>query len=122
MLNEGDKIKEAEKSNPTCVSDYTKCKDNKELIEKHVNKNDIKPSIDCLFAAKKLAKYGEPHFPFMSFCRFIGGNSYVVSGKAVLMEDDATFKNGFGADVHVTARCEYDLKNNVANVTVIPKE
>jgi hypothetical protein len=122
MVSEGGKIREAEKANPTCVSDYTKCKDNHDVIEHHESKNNIRLSIECGSAAKHAAKYGEPNIPFMGFGRYFSGNFYVRDGKAILMEDDATFKNGFGADVHVTLRCEYDLKNEIAEVAVSPKD
>lgn len=119
---EGNRLEEAEKANPTCVSDYTKCKNNQELVEKHKNKDHISLPVECEAAAKRFAKYGEPNFPFIPFGQYFYGSSYIDNGKAILIEDGATFKNGFGADEHVTVRCEYDLKNDIADVTIIPKD
>lgn len=59
-INEGGKLEEAEKANPTCVTEFKLCKDNAELIERHRPVNGIKLSIECLEAAKSAARYGEP--------------------------------------------------------------
>lgn len=63
----------------------------------------------CKMEAQKLAKYGEPKFPFLPFSSFYKGEGYRKSGIVFLIERDAQFQNGFGAMVHSTVTCRYDL-------------
>lgn len=119
--NEGAKIEKAEKANPTCISDYTKCKDDDDLIEHHETKDGFSMSIACESEAKNLAKYGTPKFSFPPFPRYFKGQLYIVTGRATLLDDDAQFQNGFGAYENVMARCQYDLKTDRAIVELIPK-
>jgi predicted RNA-binding Zn-ribbon protein involved in translation (DUF1610 family) len=119
-INEGSKIEDQEKIHPTCVSDYTKCTDNKDVIDKHRNKNNIQMNIICKNTANDVAKYGTPDLPFFAFGTYYTGRSYVDSGTAILIEKDAQFKNVFGSAEHVTATCFYDLKNDEARVSITP--
>lgn len=120
-ITAGGKLQEEEKANPTCVSDYKKCKDNKEIIDRHKSKNNFSLEAECKIEAQKIAKYGEPNLPFLAFKTYFKGNFYIDDGTAVLIEDGATYKNAFGADVHVRARCEYDLKNDTTLVSLTEK-
>lgn len=117
-IMEGSNIQKEEAAHPTCVSDYKKCSDNKELIERHESGDHFRLSIECKSAAEKMAKYGAPELPFFSFGSYYAGRSYIDNGTAILIEKNAKFKNGFGATENVTATCFYDLKANAARVTV----
>jgi hypothetical protein len=68
----------------------------------------------CQVEASSRAKYGTPKRPWMTFGRFYTGSSYIKSGVAILMENDAQFQNGFGAMVHSTVACSYDLNQKKA--------
>jgi zinc-ribbon domain len=120
-INEGGKIEEQEKAHPTCVSDYTKCTDNKDVVEHHQAHNGISMRVECETAAEQVAKYGKPDFPFLPFSTSRTGRSYIDSGTAILIENDAQFKNGFGASEHVVVTCYYDMKNDQARITISPK-
>jgi hypothetical protein len=94
-------------SGETCNTDYRKCSSNSDLMNHFA---DItRGMVSCQVAAKKLAKYGSPIFPFFSFSHFRPGADYVRSGIAILIEDDAQFQNGFGAMEHTSVSCRYDL-------------
>lgn len=117
---EGSNIEDQEKAHPTCVSDYTKCKDNADLLNHHESKDGIHLSIKCKEAAEDIAEYGTPEFPWIPFDSYHPGRSYIDGGEAVLIERDAQYKNAFNADVHVTAICHYDLRTDTASVTLVP--
>jgi hypothetical protein len=119
-INEGSKIEDQEAAHPTCVSDYTKCSDNKDVIEHHNSKDHILMAVMCEEAAKVSARYGTPELPFLPFGTYHNGRSYIDSGTAILIEKNAQFKNGFGAAEHVTATCFYDLKKDEARITISP--
>jgi hypothetical protein len=120
-IHEGGNIQEREKAHPTCETDYTKCADNKDLVEHHLSKEHNYMGIECTAAGKRAAKYGTPDFPFFAFSIYRGGRSFIDSGAAILIEYNAQYKNGFGASEHVIATCFYDLKNDQASVTITPK-
>ena len=100
----------------SCNSDWHQCSDNADLLN---NFSDItRGSVSCMYAAKKLAKYGSPSFPFIYFRRFHSGNDYVRTGLATLIESDAEFQNAYGAMVHSVVTCKYDLNSQqVVNVS-----
>lgn len=118
LYNWGKDIEDQEARSPTCVSDYKKCSDNEEVVERHKSKNHVSISVECLFAAKALARFGEPEFPSLSFTRYFPGHDYIERGTATLIEDDARFQNGFGAKEHVAVTCSYDLGADTAAVSV----
>lgn len=117
-INEGQKIEEQEAANPTCVSDYKRCADNKDVVQHHNSKEHISLAVECEEAAKQAARYGTPEFSFLPFGTYYTGRSYVERGVAILIDKDAQYKNGFGAAEHVTATCLYDLKSDEARVTI----
>jgi hypothetical protein len=92
---------------PTCKSDWRLCSDNADLINHYSGISDAQ--VACMLNAEKLAKYGTPDFPWSSFGRFYDGISYLKSGVITLVETGAQFSNGFGAMVHSTVTCTYDL-------------
>lgn len=95
--------------NSACTSDWTKCADNAELVNHYSKWSSVQ--VDCQQAANEQARYGTPDWPWLSFGRFYKGDNYIKSGIAVAIEQDAKFQNGFGAMVHVTVYCTYDLRN-----------
>ena len=100
----------------SCNCDWRQCSDNADLIN---NLGDIsRGSVSCQYAAKKLAKYGSPSFPFFSFSRFHTGSDYVRTGLTTLIEPEAEFQNGHGAMVHSVVTCKYDLNSQVVDVSV----
>jgi hypothetical protein len=114
----GEENQRQEKANPTCRSDYLKCTDNKDMVEHH-SPNSISLAVLCKLAAQDTAKYGSPTFPFVPFGTYYSGRSYLDSGTATLIEKDASFKNGFGADERVSVICRYDLKADKAAIEIV---
>lgn len=108
-----------DKTKPTCKSDWRLCADNADLIN---NFGDItRGQVSCKYEANKLAKYGSPTWPWFPFGTFYKGNEYVKTGIATLVEKDAQFSNAFGAMVHSTVTCRYDLNlQKVLDATVAP--
>jgi hypothetical protein len=104
---------------PSCKSDWHLCSDNADLIN---NFGDItRGQAYCKIEAEKLAKYGTPKWPWLAFSTFHRGSDYVKTGIAVLLEKDAQFQNGFGAMVHSTVTCRYDLnRQEVLDANVAP--
>jgi hypothetical protein len=72
-IYEGGNIQEEEKAHPTCISDYTKCSDNKDVIEHHQAKDGISMRVKCETAAEDVAKYGTPEFPSLLLVRIEQG-------------------------------------------------
>jgi hypothetical protein len=72
--------------------------------------------------ATRSAKYGEPKFPpVIAFGSFSWVGDYKKTGMMVLFEPDAQFQNGFGAMVHSTVSCKYDMNSKeVLDVNVVP--
>jgi hypothetical protein len=101
----------------SCKSDWRQCSDNADLVN---NFEDItRGSVLCQYAAKELAKYGSPSFPFLSFYNFRSGSDYVRTGLATLVEPKAEFQNAYGTMVHSVITCKYDLNSRqVVDVSV----
>lgn len=113
----GSKEEEKEKANPTCKSNWRLCSDNADLINHFTDIS--RGQVGCEIEAKKLAKYGDPKFPSFYFSTFHRGNEYIKTGIVTLIEPDAQFQNAFGAMVHSTVTCTYDLNSDrVLNVTI----
>lgn len=93
----------------SCNSDWRQCADNADLMNNF--KDSSRGSLSCQYAAKKLAKYGAPSFPFFSFSTFSSGNEFVRTGQATLVEPNAEFQNGYGTIVHIVVTCKYDLNS-----------
>ncbi|MCK1316009.1 MULTISPECIES: hypothetical protein [unclassified Bradyrhizobium] len=99
----------ADSRNGSCNSDWRQCSDNADLMNNF--KDSSRSSLSCQYAAKKLAKYGAPSFPFFSFSNFNSGNDFVRTGQATLVEPDAEFQNASGTIVHIVVTCKYDLNS-----------
>lgn len=96
-----------------CVSKWQKCASIDDLFEKYNGIMDARAS--CKIAADHSAKYGDPKWPgFWSggaFQRFSTSDDFRKTGLIHLVETEAQFQNGFGAMVHTTVICAYDLKD-----------
>ena len=83
----------------------------------------ISAQLSCQRAAEKMAKYGTPQWPHSwipNFNYFHKGSAYKETGRAMLIEDDAQFQNGFGAMVHSTVTCTYNLNaETVTDVNIV---
>lgn len=107
-------------TNPTCKSDWKLCADNADLMN---NFNGVsRVTVECKIAAQKLAKYGEPKFPWLSFGTFLTGNAYVKTGIVTAIEKEAQFQNGFGAWANSSVVCKYDLNSGkIVDVVISQK-
>lgn len=95
----------------SCSSDWRACKDNADLVN---NSNDwAQITSACETAVDQQVRYGEPKWPGLfsggAFATFYTGTSYLSTGIAVAVEKDVQIENAFGAMVHSTAICRYDL-------------
>jgi hypothetical protein len=107
------------KITPTCKSDWHLCSDNADLINNYAE--ITRGQAYCKIEAEKLAKYGTPKFPWLAFSTFSRGSDYVKTGIVILLEKDAQFQNGFGAMVHSTVTCRYNLNlKEVLDASVTP--
>src|SRR6185503_4734185 len=96
-----------EAANPTCKSDWRRCSDNADLVNNY--NGVISAQVACRIEADSRARYGTPEWPFLPFGTFTTGDQYVKTGKAIFIEQDANFQNGFGAMVRSRVTCSYDL-------------
>lgn len=102
-----------------CSGDWHKCSDNADLVNHYKKISDVQ--FECSWEAGKQAKYGTPEWPLERFGTYLIGEDYPKTGTIILIEKDAQFSNGFGAMVHSTARCTYDLnQKKVLDVIVTP--
>jgi len=100
-----------------CVSDWSKCADNKDLISNYDGMIDA--TTDCQIAAEKLAKYGDPEWDWSRFGKYYDGKDYVNTGKIIIVDNRVKFQNGFGAMKKSTVECSYDLKSEkVLNIDI----
>jgi hypothetical protein len=108
----------ADVSSNSCQRNWHACKDNTDLMNNYTDLTHWR--VQCLFAAKQAAKYGDPTFPsHFYFSSFHGNGDYVGDGIAVLIEPDARFQNAFGAMVHSHVECTYDIRaDKVTNIEV----
>jgi hypothetical protein len=110
----------SERNSPTCKSDYHRCADNGQLLRDYEHAFDVK--FFCKREATARASYGEPQWPSRdadTFQYHYSGDSYVKTGQATVIEHDARFQNGFGAMVHSTVTCTYDLNTKkVVDVSI----
>jgi hypothetical protein len=106
-----------------CKDDWRGCRDNEDLVNKYNGYSDVQ--YRCKEEANRKARFGTPVWPGFwdggAFTRFHKGTDYVSTGIVVAVEPDAQFQNGFGAMVHSTALCRYDLNAKaVISVEVVP--
>jgi hypothetical protein len=107
-------------THPSCKTDWTKCADNAELVNNY--SRWFHAQFECRREAIQQALYGTPVWPssLHFFSNYIPGNRYITTGTATLIEPDAQFQNGFGAMVHSTVTCTYDLRaEHVVRVDIL---
>jgi hypothetical protein len=110
-------------SGSACKDDWRQCKDNSDLVNNF--KDYYKVQYECQRKATDEAEYGTPVWPgFWSggaFGNYRTASDYVSTGITTAVEPNAQFQNAFGAMVHSTVVCEYDLKTmKVMDVAIIP--
>jgi ssDNA-binding Zn-finger/Zn-ribbon topoisomerase 1 len=116
-VNSGNQTAKTTTQEDLCRSDWTKCADNEQLVNRYSDWSHVK--VECKQAANDRAKYGNPDWPWLPFGSFYKGNNYITSGVVVAVEPDAQFSNGFGGMVHSRVTCTYDLRaKRVTNVDV----
>jgi hypothetical protein len=91
-----------------CKKSWSSCADNEQLVNEWFDWSKVQ--VACKVAANDRAKFGDPEWPWLSFSTFLKGNDYIKMGRAVAIEPDAKFKNGFNASVRSRVTCFYDLK------------
>lgn len=103
-----------------CKIDWRQCKNTFDLAINYERFFEIPTS--CKAAANRKAEYGTPVWPgFSSGGPFgnIRAGDQVVNGLVLVIEPDAQFQNEFGAMVHSTVFCQYDLKTKtVVSVSI----
>jgi hypothetical protein len=109
--------------NRSCKDDWRQCRDNSDLVNNFDGYYRVEGA--CKTAANEMARYGTPIWPSFwsdggAFGRFRNGTDYVTTGVALAIERDAQFQNGFGAMMHSTVYCKYDLKTaTVVSVDIV---
>lgn len=97
----------------SCSSDWHACKDNADLVNNYVGWAEVRAA--CQTEVDNEVQYGEPKWPGLwsggAFETFMTGTNYVSTGIVVAIEKDVQIENAFGAMVHSTAYCRYDLNS-----------
>lgn len=102
---------------PSCKNNWMYCQDNEDMVENYFPLQG-KAVADCEWEAKKLANFGSPQFNWLSFQGYARGDDYKKLGKALLIDDDVKFQNGFGAYQRTKIYCVYNLRTSkVESVT-----
>jgi hypothetical protein len=99
-----------------CRKDWSQCQDNAQLVNNWEGISKVK--VECKYEAESRAKY-KTEWPWLIFGKFYTGKSFITSGIVRIVEDEASFQNGFGAMARVNIECSYDLKTQtVIDVTI----
>ena len=105
-------------SPPSCENNWRLCSDNADMARNYDQWTDAEAR--CKIKAEQSARYGTPVWPWLAFGMFLAGNDY-KSGHVTLIEPDAQFQNMFGALVHSTVTCHYDMeKESVTRIDITP--
>ena len=100
---------------PSCSTQISKCKDNKDVIENYGNLTKAK--VACMTMADRMANYGKPQWPsYGAFARYEPGDDYPKRNAVTLFDSDVLFENGFGAKQRTPLRCDYDYATGTAVV------
>jgi hypothetical protein len=107
----------------SCQNDWHACKDDADLVNNYSGWADVR--VACQDKVDAEVQYGDPKWPgFWSggaFSSFIPGSDYISTGIAVAIEPDVQIQNEYGAMVHSTAYCRYDLNSQtVLGISVSP--
>jgi hypothetical protein len=101
---------------PSCKTDWKLCRDNADLVNNWSGYYRVAGA--CKAASERLAKYGDPEWPwFVTFRTFNNGDDYPKTGKVTAIETEARYPNAFNAKVLSRVTCTYDI--NTAKVTDI---
>jgi hypothetical protein len=73
-LSSGDHTTQRTAQEDSCRSDWTKCVDNEQLVNRYSDWSNIQ--MECKHAANDRAKYGNPNWPWLSFGTFHTGNNH----------------------------------------------
>jgi hypothetical protein len=110
---------------PSCSSNWHSCKDNADLV----NNSGVWPDAQaaCQEKVNEQVAYGSPKWPgFWSggpFTSFQVGSDYVSTGVVLAIEPNVQIQNQYGAMVHSTAYCRYDLNaKSVLNVWTVAND
>lgn len=107
----------AEENRKACIKDWKKCKDNEELVNNYTGMTAIKR--ECKKAVEQQAKYDGTEFPWVPFGQFYTGTAYIESGEVILIENNLTMMNGFGAKMKMQAQCFADLATGTVKSAVV---
>lgn len=118
ILGEAQDGKPPKQSNG-CEDIWKSCRDNEDMATNY--KNWRRMAVECKMVAEHSAKYGTPEFPWVPFGSFRKGRDYVETGIVDVYELEAKFQNGFGAMVHSSVLCTYDLNaDKVLDIQIMP--
>ncbi len=118
ILGEAQDVKPPGQSNG-CEDKWKSCRDNEDMANHFKDWSRI--TVACKMAAESSARYGTPEFPWLPFGSFRKGRDYVDTGIVQVYEEEARFQNGFGAMVHSSVTCTYDLNaDKVLDIQIMP--
>lgn len=94
----------------TCATEWSKCKDNEDLVKNWVSWAGVPGA--CMEVAENQAQQdGTPLWTGTPFTApALPGDVYVKSGKAVAVEPEVQVRQPSGASIRAKMVCEYDLK------------
>lgn len=95
-----------------CINDYGKCRNLKELIDFYPPVYHAR--IECIGAARKGFKYGEPEWPgimegMLFESHLMDEKIWRRTGQITLVQENAMIPNAFGGKERKTMYCRYDL-------------
>jgi TonB family protein len=97
------------KGGSSCEEDWQRCVDNSDLVNNYSGWTYVQAA--CKTAIDDKVQYGKPKWRwFVSLSRFLKGDDYVKSGKAVAIDPDVQLQNMYGAMVHAKVWCTFDLR------------
>jgi hypothetical protein len=119
-----DKVAEQEAQNPTCISNWHKCRDMSELMNSYRGMSYVRAH--CRSGAMRMAMYGEPKLPGplaeLAFNTYPATSTdFLRTGILRLVELDAQYQNGRGIYVRSPVECIFDLsRKEVVDLSIKP--
>ena len=107
-IGSGDGNSNLSESQKACKESYTMCASQRDLMEYSSEVTNAR--IECKMQAERLAKYGDPDFPWSPFHSYLPSENSANTGVITLFEKDAKFMNGFGAMKRSVVMCKYNLR------------
>jgi hypothetical protein len=103
-----------------CRKDFRQCTSQEQLVDHYGDLTKGKTS--CKIAAKGMARFGDPDFPFFAFGSYFSSERSFETGRIELIETEAKYQNGYGAMQRTRVKCIYDLANKkVLDVIIAPQ-